>query len=113
MKIAWSAIVKNEEAVIERCVRSLLPHVDYAIVVDTGSEDRTPEKISRLFADARKPFELHYAPFENFSQARNVALQRARESTLDWDYLLLVDADMELRVDDPDWTKKLNGGPAY
>jgi glycosyltransferase involved in cell wall biosynthesis len=113
MKIAWNGIVKNEEAVIERCVRSLLPHVDYAIVVDTGSEDRTPEKISRLFADARKPFELHYAPFENFSQARNVALQRARESALDWEYLLLCDADMELLANNSSWTKKLNGGPAY
>jgi glycosyltransferase involved in cell wall biosynthesis len=113
MKLAWNAIVKNEEAVIERCIRSLLPYVDYAIVVDTGSEDRTPEKISRLFAGARKPFELHYAPFDNFSQARNVALQRARESPLEWDYLLLADADMELRVENPDWTKKLNGGPAY
>jgi glycosyltransferase involved in cell wall biosynthesis len=113
MKLAWNAIVKNEEARIERCIKSLLPHIDYAVVVDTGSEDRTPEKISRLFAQARKPFELHYAPFENFSQARNVALQRARESELDWDYLLLVDADMELRVENPFWTSKLNGGLSY
>jgi glycosyltransferase involved in cell wall biosynthesis len=113
MKLAWNAIIKNEEARIERCVNSLLPYIDYAIVVDTGSEDRTLEKMSRLFAKARKPFEIYYAPFENFSQARNVALQRARESTLDWDYLLLVDADMELKVEDSDWTRKLNGGSSY
>jgi glycosyltransferase involved in cell wall biosynthesis len=110
VKIAWNAIVKNEEARIERCVNSLLPHIDYAVVVDTGSEDRTPEKISRLFADARKPFELYYAPFENFSQARNEALRHARASSLDWDYLLLADADMELVVEQP---LKLNGGLSY
>lgn len=113
MKIAWSAIVKNEEAVIERCVRSLLPHVDYAVVVDTGSTDTTVGKITRLFTEADKQVEIYHAPFENFSQARNVALQRARESSMAWDYLLLADADMELQVNNPDWTKKLNGGPAY
>ena len=32
---------------------------------------------------------------------------------LAFDYLLLADADMELVVDDPNWSKKLNGGPAY
>lgn len=113
MKLAWNAIVKNEEARIERCLNSLLPHVDYGIVVDTGSTDTTVGKIVRLFAEADKPVEIYHAPFENFSQARNVALQRARESSLAWDYLLLVDADMELRVRDPGWTKKLNGGSAY
>jgi glycosyltransferase involved in cell wall biosynthesis len=113
VKIAWNGIVKNEEAVIERCVRSLLPHVDYAVVVDTGSTDTTVGKIVQLFAEADKPVEIYHAPFENFSQARNVALQRARESSLAWEYLLLSDADMELRVNDSGWTKTLNGGPAY
>jgi glycosyltransferase involved in cell wall biosynthesis len=112
MKLAWNAILRNEEARIERCVKSLLPYIDYAIVVDTGSEDRTPEKLSRLFAVARKPFEIYYAPFENFSQARNEALRKARASAFDWDYLIFADADMEFKVERPDW---FNGGrdPSY
>ena len=51
--------------------------------------------------------------FLNFAQARNVALIAAQASQLDFDYLLLSDADMELVVEDPAWIKKLNGGPAY
>src|SRR5262249_34585457 len=36
-----------------------------------------------------------------------------RASSLPWQYALLSDADMELRVDDPDWKSKLNGGLSY
>jgi glycosyltransferase involved in cell wall biosynthesis len=107
MKLAWNAIVKNERAVIDRCVASLLPHIDHAIVVDTGSTDGTPERIMELFAAAGKAVELHYEPFKNFEQARNAALRRARESNHVWDYLLLADADMEFKVNTPDW---FNGG---
>jgi glycosyltransferase involved in cell wall biosynthesis len=108
MKLAWNAIVKNEAKVIERCVRSLLPHIDCAIVVDTGSTDSTPELLMKLFAAAGKPLELRYAPFENFEQARNEALRIARVSPLDWQYLILVDADMEL-VAKPGWCNGLTG----
>jgi glycosyltransferase involved in cell wall biosynthesis len=113
MQLAWNAIVKNESARIERCVRSLLPHVDCGIVVDTGSTDNTEHLIAQLFQEANKPVEIFNAPFVSFDQARNEALRRARESSLPWDYLLLVDADMELRVTDSGWTKQINGGPSY
>lgn len=106
MKLAWNAIVRNEAAVIERCVRSLLPHIDGAVVVDTGSDDGTAIKLIEMFNAAGKPLELHQSTFENFEQARNVALKAARESTLEWDYLLLADADMELQVKKEPW---LNG----
>ena len=106
MKLAWSAIVKNEAAILERCVNSLLPHIDCAVVVDTGSTDGTPSLLQALFQTAGKPLEIHPASFDNFEQARNEALKRARLSQLDWDYLLLADADMEFKVKQQPW---LNG----
>jgi len=106
MKLVWNAIVKNESAVIERCVKSLLPHIDGAVVVDTGSTDGTPEKLKELFEAAGKPLEITPAPFKNFEQARNEALRCARLSRMEWDYLLLADADMELQVTKQPW---LNG----
>src|SRR4051812_40704195 len=102
-KLAWNAIVRNESAIIARCINSLLPHIDCGIVVDTGSTDNTTDLIKQAFAQANKPVEIHCASFIDFSQARNEALQKARESQLQWDYLLLVDADMQLRVHKPDW----------
>lgn len=113
MKLAWNTIVRNEAAIIERCVRSLLPHVDAAVVLDTGSSDGTPELLRDLFDKAGKPIEIHAAGFVNFAQARNLALIHARGSKLGYDYLLLADADMELRVQRPDWLASLNGGPSY
>jgi tetratricopeptide (TPR) repeat protein len=91
----------------------LLPVIDYGIIVDTGSNDGTAGIIEHLFEKAGKPVEVHSAPFENFSQARNEALRYARASKLSWDYLLLADADMELVVERPDWKDKLNGGLSY
>ena len=80
MRLAWNAIVRDEAAILDRCVNSLLPYIDCAVVVDTGSTDATREQLSQLFSAAGKPLELYSAPFENFSQARNEALRRARQS---------------------------------
>src|SRR5215467_908022 len=115
MQLFWNAIVKNEAPRIERCVRSLLPVVDGAIVIDTGSSDDTPRIIRDLFGEAGKPLEIFSAPFENFEQARNAALRAARESTLPWDWLLLVDADMELIHGEPSLRSDLEqlDGSAY
>ena len=46
------------------------------------------------------PIELHQIDFIDFSQARNLALIYARESSFDFGYILLFDADMELVVGD-------------
>jgi glycosyltransferase involved in cell wall biosynthesis len=110
MKLVWNAIVKDERQILARCLASILPNVDGAVIVDTGSTDGTPEFIKQCFDDARKPIELHSVLFENFAQARNAALSLARNSSIAWDYLLLSDADMELVVEAP---IKLNGGLSY
>lgn len=114
MKLAWNAIVRNESARIERCLNSIMPYIDFGIVVDTGSTDDTIEIIQRIFDEAGKPAEISIVPFENFEQARNAALDAARYgSEFNWDYLFLVDADMELVVEDSDWKSKLDGGDSY
>ncbi len=41
----------NEEATIVFTIGSLLPHVDYYVVADTGSTDKTVELIETIFAD--------------------------------------------------------------
>lgn len=111
-RLVWNAIVKNEAARIERCIDSLLPYIVGAVIVDTGSTDDTCVFIERRFAKAGKFVEIHHADFEDFSQARNCALQAARQCVHPFDYLLLVDADMELRVDVP-WVFDNLDGPGY
>ncbi|OAS27776.1 hypothetical protein A5481_00140 [Methylobacterium platani] len=72
------------------------------MICDTGSSDGTQAYITEYFAARSLPGELHSTEFRNFGQARNEALDRARRSDLSFDYLLLVDADMELVVESPD-----------
>jgi tetratricopeptide (TPR) repeat protein len=46
------------------------------------------------------PGGISHCAFENFGQARNYALMMAEHSGFRYDYLLLIDADMELVVKD-------------
>ena len=41
-RVSLAVIARNEEAVIARCLESAKQVVDELIVVDTGSQDRTP-----------------------------------------------------------------------
>ncbi|MDD6910576.1 glycosyltransferase [Actinobacillus minor] len=40
-------IVRNEEKVIERCLNRVKDHIDYWVIVDTGSDDKTPDLIQK------------------------------------------------------------------
>jgi glycosyltransferase involved in cell wall biosynthesis len=102
-------IVKNESAIIERCLAAAAPHIDCWVILDTGSTDETPQLIEAFFAGRNIPGRLVHGHFDNFEQARNDGLAAARAADLDFDWLLLADADMVLQVDDPGWRERLVG----
>lgn len=83
MSLSLVMIVKNEEATLERCLRSARPHVDEIVVIDTGSTDDTVE-IAGRYADIMRAIEWP----GSFSVARNVSMDAATG-----DYLLTLDAD--------------------
>ena len=103
-------IVKNEVANLSRCLESVAPYIDAWVIGDTGSTDGTQEFIRSFFAKRGIPGEVHEFPFIDFTQARNEALDCALRSTLEFDYVLLTDADMELVVNDPDFVERLDAG---
>ena len=94
MRVSVSMIVKNEAAVIERCLRSVKPHVDAWAIVDTGSSDGTQDIVRRIGADL--PGELIERPWVDFATNRNEALELARKHG---DYALIIDADEVLEAD--------------
>lgn len=112
MRLCLNMIVRNESAIIERCLRSVAPHVACYVICDTGSTDDTVTRIRQMFDEAGVPGEIHDIAFENFEQARNEALERCQRSPAQFEYILLIDADMELVVTRKGWRERLTQ-PVY
>lgn len=102
MKLCLNMIVKNEASRIVRALDSVTPFLSCYAITDTGSEDDTPKVIEHYFKAHKIPGHVFRAPFHDWSQARNSALVSARAMLPrhQWDYLLLMDADMELVMKD-------------
>ena len=101
-RLCWNAIVRNEEARIQRAIDSAAPFIDSYVIHDTGSTDKTVELIKDTFATYKIPGVVTTGEFKDFSQARNDALRSARSyrAVNPFDWLILFDADMELKVID-------------
>jgi glycosyltransferase involved in cell wall biosynthesis len=106
-KLGLALIVKNESQDIERCLRSFIPEVNFACIIDTGSTDDTKEIASRVCLELFKDkvhhvvLDYHEANDENgfindFSKARNYAAKRLCEIFRRIDYIVSCDADDEL-----------------
>ncbi|MDD8013320.1 MAG: glycosyltransferase, partial [Acidobacteriota bacterium] len=111
-RICLNMIVKNESAIIERCLASVVPLIDHYVICDTGSTDDTPAKIIDFFSGRSIPGELHRTQFVDFEATRNQALELCRRSPGDFTYILLVDADMESVLEDSGLKQRLSA-PAY
>jgi glycosyltransferase involved in cell wall biosynthesis len=107
MRICLSMIIKNESAVIERCLRSVKPWIHAWAISDTGSTDGTQDIVRKFMADL--PGELIERPWVDFSTNRNQALELARKYG---DYALIIDAD-EILEADKDFAFGALGAPGY
>lgn len=93
-QLCLSMIVKNEAAVIARCLASVRPCIGAWAIVDTGSSDGTQALIRDLMADL--PGALIERPWVDFATNRNQALDLAAGYA---DYALIIDADEILEID--------------
>lgn len=98
-RVTAALIVRDEAEFVEECLRSLVANVDEVVLVDTGSRDSTIDIASRF------PIKLHhFAWCDDFSAARNFALERAGG-----DWILYIDADERLDVPNRDaWLRCLS-----
>ncbi|MFN8577905.1 MAG: glycosyltransferase [Candidatus Sericytochromatia bacterium] len=91
------SIVKNESSNIIKMLESIIDFVDEIIITDTGSTDNTIELIKKYNV---KVFQYNWD--NNFSNARNFCISNA---TKDW--ILSLDADEELMVNNKDFKDNL------
>ena len=89
-------IIKDEELVLDRCLKSIYDAVDEIIIVDTGSTDNS-KNICKNYTENI----YDYIWNDDFSAARNFSFEKATK-----DYILWLDAD-EI-IDEENKEKLLN-----
>ena len=97
-RIGLCMIVRNEAALIERCLASALPLIDYAYVVDTGSDDDTVIVAQRFFKKHGIAHDIHCDTRRDFADSRNAAVEWMRHRS-EVDYCLVLDADNVVRLE--------------
>jgi glycosyltransferase involved in cell wall biosynthesis len=100
-------IVRNEAPVIRRCLASVLPIIDYWVIVDTGSTDGTQQIVAECLQSV--PGELFERPWVDFAHNRTEAIGFARGHGR---YALVVDADELVEISD-DFNKESLAADAY
>lgn len=91
-------IVRNEAHVVHEVLDSVAPYISSWVIVDTGSDDGTQDKIREHTDALGIPGELHERPWRNFGHNRSEAIALAQGHG---DYIWVMDAD-DLVVGDLD-----------
>ena len=103
VKIIFICMIKNEEKIIERCLKNCLSICDAICVTDTGSTDNTCNKVQEVFSSLEIPTKLYKDEWKNFGHNRTNSFNNtvAFCKELGWDlnttYGILLDADMLLK----------------
>jgi len=93
-------IVRNESAIITRCLDSMIGIIDYLVITDTGSTDSTVQLIKTWTNNAKIIGQVYKNPWVNFSVNRTQSINNAKDFLtkhsipLNKVYLIFVDADM-------------------
>jgi len=103
-RVGLVMIVKDEEAVVERALRSALPFISTYLIVDTGSTDRTKEIIRGVMKDVSG--QIVDRPWANFGANRTDALTLC-DGRMDWAIMLDADDTIEGAVISDDVWKHL------
>ncbi|HEV8551161.1 MAG TPA: glycosyltransferase [Polyangiaceae bacterium] len=98
MRIASTTLTANSASIIADALRSVVDWVDHCIVIDTGATDETLA-VAREVA-GEKLVERRFEWTNDFSAARNFALDAAHELGADWAVTLDTDERIERRGED-------------
>ena len=106
-EICLTMIVKDEAAVIARCLSSVRPLIDRWCIVDTGSTDGTEAAVRAALAGI--PGEYHHRPWKSFGANRSEVLELAKVNASPGALALTVDADDVLEIE-PDARAEIAAG---
>ena len=93
-------IVKNESKIIHRCFDQAKPIIAGICVTDTGSTDDCVECIRKWGKENDIPTQVPIGAFKNFGYSRSLSFINARKYFPNASYYLLLDADLNLVIED-------------
>ena len=98
-------MVGNEAPTITRMLESVAPHIDYYVIQCNGKEDNTQEIIDTFFKEKNISGFTYQTDWNFPGFNRDHTLQEALKSDHGCDWILRMDADERLQVDeDFDWS---------
>jgi glycosyltransferase involved in cell wall biosynthesis len=100
--LCFATMCKNEEHCIQNTLESVYKYIDYWVVCDTGSTDRTCEIVKTFFEEKGIPGELHVDEWVGFDVNKTLMMGRAKDKA---DYVMHLDAD-DLLVGDFKFTNE-------
>jgi len=104
-KICLNAMVGNEAKTITRMLESVAPHIDYYVIQCNGKEDNTNEIIESFFKEKGIPGFTYFIEWNFPGFNRDHTLQQALKADHGCDWILRMDADERLAVDENfDWS---------
>lgn len=88
--IVITAIVKNESERIQQTLKQFLDEgFKNILILDTGSEDDTCQKITQLSSDII----IGHSEFRNYSHDRNIALDMCKDMFENSDFIFMIDCE--------------------
>ena len=88
--ICFATMCKNEEHCIRETLESIYEYIEYWVVCDTGSTDKTCEIVTEFFREKNIPGELFHHEWIGFDVNKNKMYELCYKKT---DYILHLDAD--------------------
>jgi hypothetical protein len=88
--LAFATMCKNEEHIIGTVLDAVAPYIDYLVVADNGSTDRTLEIVQEFMDKTGIPGEIHRDEWFGFDKNKNMMMEYVFGKT---DYVLHLDAD--------------------
>ena len=104
VKICFIAIMRCESKIVERCLNSLKPIIDYCVISDTGSTDNTVELIEKWLTNNNIPGAVYHDEWKHFGHNRTLSVQNGQDwltkNNIDTKntYFFTIDADMLLVI---------------
>lgn len=107
--ICFATMCKNEEHCIRDTLESVYKYIDYWVVCDTGSTDRTCEIVKSFFQEKGIPGELFVDEWQGFDKNKTLMFNRCYKKA---EYILHLDAD-DLLMGDFSFTEEDAGKLNY